>query len=438
MFSQKPSQSPIYVIGAGIAGLACAQKLIDAGKDVIVLEASNRIGGRIKTESVNSNTYDLGASWIHGIQQNPIWDIAQSNNIKTAVFNYDKFQMIDVNGQLFEDHEVINFENYIEQISRKISDLTSTDNLETVLKNIIQNLDYSSSKIEKTKLQKLLLSYFARLANDPFATELADLPVNFLKYEGYFEGDEVIFPQGYQQIIESISNNIPVQLNTQIKSVQLSENEIIIADVNNNKYHASEVVISATLGVLKAGHIEFVPRLPTAYTEAFHNIGFGSFNKIFFELPQPITLKNTQDKISCNSIFYWHNEDCFNLLDLSVVYKKPVYLMLFGGDYSEFIDHADDQKVWNFIREGLVANFDHIADQPQNLAITRWGADEFTLGSFSYPNKQYQPQYTQQLNIPIENKIYFIGEHCSELYAGSVHGAYLSGIETAQKILDLQ
>lgn len=88
---------PVIVIGAGVAGLGAAQQLKKLGcKNVTVLESRNRIGGRIDTQTMGTTKVDMGASWIHGIgpgagdiaelkgKMNPIFTIAQDNNIQTV------------------------------------------------------------------------------------------------------------------------------------------------------------------------------------------------------------------------------------------------------------------------------------------------------------------------------------------------------------------
>ena len=85
----------VIVIGAGVAGLSAAKELIDNGCTVTILEASDRIGGRVKTVPLGTggNVIDLGASWIHGIgpgfdddedKENPIYTITKENSITTV------------------------------------------------------------------------------------------------------------------------------------------------------------------------------------------------------------------------------------------------------------------------------------------------------------------------------------------------------------------
>jgi phytoene dehydrogenase-like protein len=108
---------PILIIGAGIAGIACAKKLQENGKKVIVLEAKSSIGGRINSRKIDSDIFDLGASWIHGIDDNPIWAITQENNIGTTIFNYDNSQYFHKNGKSFSEKEAQEFEFYIRSLS---------------------------------------------------------------------------------------------------------------------------------------------------------------------------------------------------------------------------------------------------------------------------------------------------------------------------------
>ena len=74
--STKASKRKIIVVGAGVAGLAAARELIRRGFSVTVLEARDRIGGRVWTYHGLSAALDAGASWIQGTWGNPITRLA--------------------------------------------------------------------------------------------------------------------------------------------------------------------------------------------------------------------------------------------------------------------------------------------------------------------------------------------------------------------------
>jgi monoamine oxidase len=73
----------VIVVGAGISGLAAAQKLKEKGFDVVVLEAQDRVGGRLRSNRSLGIAFDEGASWIHGVNNNPITDLAQKAGMST-------------------------------------------------------------------------------------------------------------------------------------------------------------------------------------------------------------------------------------------------------------------------------------------------------------------------------------------------------------------
>lgn len=429
--AQHPAQLPIIVVGAGTAGLSCAGILHAAGRQVLVLEAQSRIGGRVHSETHATDVFDLGASWIHGINNNPIWELTQQHHIATTVFNYIESDFYHAGGQAFSTAEQQTFLHYIEQIENKLKHshaATAYHAIQTILKD----LAVPEGSFNQAQLNQLALAFFERFANDPFATTLAELSTNFAEFEGYFEGDEVIFPKGYMQIIEVLARGLHIQTETQIKQIIRHAEHVELVDQHGQSYFASQVVVATALGVLKKQDIQFSPALPHDLQHAIENFGFGSFNKVFLQFEQPLPFQHHQ---AHNSIFYFHKNTCYNILDLSQVYQKPTYLMLFGGPQSEWIDQASDQEVWQLIHQSLTANFTDIPEHAQHMIITRWGSDAYTHGSFSFPLPQHTAAITQAFYQPIDQQLYFAGEHCEERFAGTVHGAYLSGQQTAERVL---
>ena len=80
------------VIGAGMSGTTSARILADAGYRVLVLEARDRIGGRMQSDRSAGFPVDLGGSWIHGITDSPLSDLVQTLGIPTIEFTVGSFQ----------------------------------------------------------------------------------------------------------------------------------------------------------------------------------------------------------------------------------------------------------------------------------------------------------------------------------------------------------
>ena len=436
----KNQNNLVYVVGAGISGLACAQYLKKYGVDVVVLEARDRLGGRIHSIESQHMIFDLGASWIHGIQYNPIWDLAQKNNIQTEVYNYDKIDYFHEDGSRFSDEELIEFEKNLKSINGRFKDQSfvhsSNQSALDVFDEIVKSIDLSTDYFSKDQHIKKLRDYFFSLANDPFATDINQLAHNFMQFEGYFEGDEVVFPNGYQQVIDVLSEGLDCRLNIEVTEIINNDSSIQIRSACGQTFDSTQVVVSVPLGVLKNSHIQFIPPLNHELQHSIENIGFGSFNKVFIELDRALTFKGTYFKE--NFVFFWRNEHLYSLLDFSHIYHKPVYLLFFGGCRSEWLDQANDSEVMEHVKSILDLNTQNSNANILQFQITRWGSDPFAKGSFSYPAIGHNEAWVDQFTNSHPKNVYFAGEHCHSKYAGTVHGAYLSGIETARRILMMQ
>jgi monoamine oxidase len=98
-----PTKNPhICIIGAGVSGLRCASELLAHGIQVTIIEARDRIGGRICQSDELGYTVDVGPNWIHTSGSNPILDLANQTNTPLHIWN-DKVQVFDHDGKQVED-----------------------------------------------------------------------------------------------------------------------------------------------------------------------------------------------------------------------------------------------------------------------------------------------------------------------------------------------
>ncbi|MGL4186587.1 MAG: FAD-dependent oxidoreductase, partial [Thiotrichaceae bacterium] len=124
------SKKRIIVIGAGLAGLAAAKTLQAQGHEVLVLEARDRIGGRIWTSTKWPDMpLDLGATWIHGVKGNPLTQLAQSLQVKQIATSYDNSICYNSLGKALNSSEAAALEkvrkqvfNAIKQAQNQVSD----------------------------------------------------------------------------------------------------------------------------------------------------------------------------------------------------------------------------------------------------------------------------------------------------------------------------
>ncbi|MGZ4516193.1 MAG: flavin monoamine oxidase family protein, partial [Mycobacterium sp.] len=84
----RPDTRSVLIIGAGMAGLSAARSLADAGWPVRVIEARDRIGGRVHTDHGWGAPLEMGASWIHGTAGNPLMELARQAQAQLVTTDY--------------------------------------------------------------------------------------------------------------------------------------------------------------------------------------------------------------------------------------------------------------------------------------------------------------------------------------------------------------
>ena len=117
--------------------------------------------------------------------------------------------------------------------------------------------------------------------------------------------------------------------------------------------------------------------------------------------------------------------------------KKPILLAFNAADFGTQLEGWSDEKI---VAEGMAvlrSMFGEESPDPQSVQITRWIADPFAGGSYSFPQVGAPADARSILAEPIGDRLFFAGEATSSNYPATVHGAYLSGEREANRILNL-
>ncbi len=152
----------VVVVGAGVAGLTTARLLQIRGRRVVVLEARDRIGGRVVTERSGGRITDLGASWIHGIDDAPLYHAVCGFGMRTAEFSVGSFQphsrptaYYGPDGRRLSDDEVAAFVDDIrlvdEMITATIASAASGTTYGQVAETVLATIDWESHRVERVR-----------------------------------------------------------------------------------------------------------------------------------------------------------------------------------------------------------------------------------------------------------------------------------------------
>ncbi|WP_051021051.1 FAD-dependent oxidoreductase [Synechococcus sp. PCC 6312] len=268
-----------------------------------------------------------------------------------------------------------------------------------------------------------------------FASDIGDLSARYWDAGQAFDGGDVLFPQGYAQIVQVLAQKptpLSVEFRQIVQAIDYSNPQSVQIRTDRQGFQANAVLITVPLGVLKKGSIRFTPPLPKTKEAAIQRLGMGVLNKAYFRFPQAFWAESDLLGYVSPEKGHW----C-EWLNLYPVIKEPVLLGFNAGTYGQYIESLGNADIIKAGLDTLQTIFGPKIPAPTGTLITRWGQDPFSWGAYSHLPPGASPADYQTLAQPIGQHLFFAGEATQEQYPATVHGALLSGQREAQRILQL-
>lgn len=420
----------VVIIGAGIAGMTAARILsrVGPGLKVLVLEARDRVGGRLLTlhdkKKLPSHGVEVGAQFIHGSEA-PTWELIKRYQLSTR----SRYHLGESKSRLLDGGAFPADEKLAQLFSRAGEALASRGSPDVSFQQLVESMGLDEPDRE------LLYSEALSWSGEPDRISAQAVIEDGKLWEAYRDTDFQLVG-GYSGLAERLAADIEgrIQLSSEVKDIFWRQGLVGVRYKYSGITTAltcRQLVLTVPLGVLKGGGISIEPAVPSPVQRAIDSLEMGQVVVVPMIFSEP----------------FWNASDVpGSWKDLAnrrtFMFPHPVGKggngvtgWFAGAAARELSDAGPEAGFARAVRwleeasgqQGLVEKLSwyHFQD---------WNRDPFTRGSYSITRPGGHGQRAV-LSEPIKDTLYFAGEATAPPpHYQTVHGAYLSGKRVAQQV----
>jgi len=397
------------IIGGGAAGIAAARRLHEAGIDCLLIEARERLGGRgFSTALPDGTMLDLGCGWLHSADRNPWSRIArgQGRTIDKSPPPWTK-PSLEVGFPLDQQRDFLQalnaFYERLEALARQDADAPAAAALEAGSRwNAL--IGAVGTYISGGELDRVSARDF---------NNYADTEVNWRVVEGY------------GTLIAAHAEGVPVALGCPVHRIDHSGRRLRI-ETARGTITADKAIVTLPTSVMAAMDDLFAPALPEKI-EAAHNLPLGLDDKLFIAL-------EGAEEFEPDSRLFGRTDRATAAYHLRP-FGRPMIEAYFGGQLAAELEAGGPAAFFDFAVAELTALLGSaFAARIKPIVLHPWGADPYARGAYSFALVG-KAHCRQVLAAPVDKRLFFAGEACSEPDFSTAHGAYRTGIAAAEQFL---
>ncbi|GAA5028175.1 flavin monoamine oxidase family protein [Microbacterium fluvii] len=424
----------VIVVGAGVAGLTAARLLSRAGRSVVVLEARDRIGGRVHTDRSSGLATDLGASWIHGIDDSPVAAAAAAFGMSTVEFTVGSYQpdsrpiaYYNPDGERLTDADAQRFADDVHALDAELLGVVAASAPDASYRDVtdaaLARMGWDSERTARVR------EYLEHRSEEQYGAWIDDLAAHGLD-DDQVEGDEVVFPGGYDRLPEHLAAGIDVRLGHVVAAVRWSPSGAVV-ETADAAFSAGSAVVTVPVGVLQSADFSIDPPLPEPVAGALSRLRMNAFEKIFVSFDE----KFWEDDVYAirrqgPRAAWWHS-----WYDLTALHGVPTLLTFAAGPAAVETRQWSDEQVVASVLEGLRELYGDRVGVPMQVRRTAWQDDPFAHGAYAFMTVGSTTADHDELATPIGGVLHLAGEATWTDDPATVTAALMSGHRAAERVL---
>lgn len=439
-----PQRTRIYdaaIIGAGLAGLTAAWHLSEQGYRCCLLEARNRLGGRIQTQTLKEGqTLEIGAAYLRGTgnpsNPNPLLSLFEGMGIQTSPLDPLNSDFYTYEGK---KTSLLEWQSALDEQFAKANTLiqNAKEAQHSPPPSLAQVLEYDETMPAKTSkefrarqiITATVLQNTGALPNQVSLLELM--------HDDILIGTDALIVNGTHQLIDGLyekckrTENLDLFLKCQVEALHHTEKEgkFRIQTEMGEEYQAEVVICTVPLGIFKKHPLRFTPELSKAKQKAIRHLSLGEHNHVILEFdkafwPESVHYLYPND----SNVNLW--PEYINLMPFTN--GRPILLANLYGSMAHF-SKQKDKDIIEKVLNPLKRVYPNIPD-PKFVKISHWDTERFTAGSIPYCGLLTTEEDLLALQEPEDNGLYFAGDYTSRGQKG-LNAAYDSGLNAAMKVV---
>lgn len=422
------------VVGAGVAGLTAARLLVEVGRDVVVLEARDRVGGRVSTDRRFGLVTDMGASWIHGITDSPVAAAAEAFGMPMVEFTVGGYQPASrpiayygPDGRRLTDAVTQAFVGDIHAVDAALLDVVAASAADASYRDVTETaLAAQGWDAERTARVR---EYLEHRSEEQYGAWIEDLAAHGLD-DDVVEGDEVVFPDGYDRLPRRLAEGLDIRLIHVVSRVQWSAEGVVVT-TDHGAFSADTAVVTVPVGVLQSEDFVIEPALPDPVAGALSRLSMNAFEKVFLRFRSrfwddgvyAIRQQGPESR-------WWHS-----WYDLTALHDTPTLLTFAAGPAAVETRDWTEEEIVESILVQLRRLYGDRVEQPTSVHVTDWQDDPWSHGSYAYMTVGSATSDHDDLATPIGGVLHLAGEATWTDDPATVTAAMRSGHRAASRVM---